>query len=44
LSDLVAPRPGTGVIDIDLDRRRGFISSDVVLAVPPGFIATGIDI
>jgi hypothetical protein len=33
LSDLVVPRPGTGVIDIDLDRAHGFMEADINLAV-----------
>jgi hypothetical protein len=44
LGDLVTLRPGKGVIDIDLDRARGFMQDDVELAVPPGFVGGGIDL
>jgi hypothetical protein len=42
--ELVVPRPGTGVIDIDLDRAHGFMGSDIEFAAPPGFMGSDIDL
>jgi hypothetical protein len=45
LDDLVVPRPGTGVIEIDeLGRARGFMQSDVELGVPPGFMQDDVEL